>query len=85
MRAVYDTWAERDLDEYLEAYAKGSDETERRMITCDICGDDFDFEDGKVIDVCRLSPIKIRGNRPESIYLCRHCYNNAEDIGEDEL
>jgi hypothetical protein len=80
-----ETWAERDLNEYLKRYAEGSDETERRQITCDICGFEFDYEDGKAIDLCRLSPIKIRGKKPDSIYICRDCYNGAENIGEDEL
>ena len=83
---MHGTWAERDLDNYLKKYAEGSDETSRRMITCDICGEDFDFLDGKVIDTCRCSSLRNRnGDRPTSIYLCRYCYNSAENIGEDEL
>lgn len=81
----YDTWAEQDLDNYLRRYAEGSDETERRLKMCDICGQEFDYEDGKVIDLCKASPIQIKGRRPESIYICRYCYNGAENIGEDEL
>ncbi len=70
---MHGTWAERDLDNYLKRYAEGSDETERRTCTCDFCGKNFDYLDGKVIEVGRLSNIKIRGNRPEELYICRTC------------
>lgn len=82
---MHGTWAERDLDNYLKKYSEGSDETERRTVTCDFCGDKEDYLDCKRINVCARSDIKIRGNRPEELYICRFCYNNAEDIREEEL
>lgn len=80
----HDTWAEQDLDRYLADYAKGSDETERRKRTCAICGDEFDRAEGKVIGLYMDSPIKIKGKRPNSIYICDCCLNSAEDIEGDE-
>lgn len=84
MRAVYDTWAERDLDEYLERYAKGSDETERRLRTCAFCGDNFDMDDGKLIETYGTSPIRIRGKRPDYLYICDSCLRSADEIREDD-
>ena len=77
---MYGTWAERDLDNYLERYAKGSDETERRTVKCDFCGEDFDYADGKVIEPCVASNIRIRGHRPDQMYICNYCLNTAYDI-----
>ena len=82
MRA--ETWAEQDLDEYLKRYAEGSDETERRSRTCAICGETFDCEDGKAIELCIGSPIRINGHRPDYICICGFCYDTADTIGEDE-
>lgn len=75
-----ETWAEQDLDRYLDAYAKGSDETERRTVTCDFCGQKFDYEDGKVLETCAASNIRIRGNRPSQLYICNYCYELATNI-----
>lgn len=83
MRA--ETWAEQDLNEYDKRYSAGSEETERRQRECAICGCSFDLEDGKVIDIYMASHIRIDGCRPEFIYICNCCYNNAEEIeSEDE-
>ena len=80
----HETWAEQDLDRYLESYAKGSDETERRKRTCAVCGDDFDRAEGKELTLYMDSPIKIRGKRPNSICICNYCLQNAEDIEGEE-
>lgn len=77
---MHGTWAERDLDNYLKKYAQGSEETAKRMCTCDFCGDTFDYLDGKVIEVCRGSNLRIRGNRPEELHICNFCYKNAYNI-----
>ena len=77
---MHGTWAERDLDNYLRKYAEGSEETERRTYTCAFCGESFDYLDGKVIETCRHSSLKIQGKRPEEIYICNYCYNNAYNI-----
>lgn len=77
---MHGTWAERDLDNYLRKYAEGSEETERRTCTCDFCGENFDYLDGKVIETCRKSDLKIRGNRPEQLFICNYCYNSAYNI-----
>lgn len=75
-----ETWAEQDLDRYLEAYAKGSEETERRRCICDFCGEAFDYKDGKIIETCAASNIKIRGNRPTELHICNYCLSTAYDI-----
>lgn len=80
----HETWAEQDLDRYLEAYAKGSDETERRKRTCAVCGEEFDRDDGKVIELCAASPVRIKGRRPEYLYFCNYCLHSAEDIEGEE-
>lgn len=77
---MHGTWAEQDLNAYLKKYAEGSDETERRTCTCDFCGEDFDYLDGKVIETCRRSDLQIRGHRPEKIYICNYCYSSAYNI-----
>lgn len=80
---MVETWAEQDLLEYDKRYSAGSDETERRLRTCDICGRQFDFSEGKCIELYRSSPIRIKGQKPEYIVLCGCCYRGADDL-EDE-
>ena len=80
-----DTWAERDLDEYLRNYARGSDWTERRQRKCMLCGDTFDLADGVNLTIFRNSPIRVNGEIPEYICICNSCYGGAEKIeSEDE-
>ena len=80
-----ETWAEQDLLEYDKRYSAGSEETERRLRECAICGSDFDLEDGKIISLCRESTIRIQGKRPKYIYICNCCYGSADEIeSEDE-
>lgn len=81
---IAETWAEQDLNEYLERYARGSDETTRRLRTCAICGEDFDLSDGKEIETCRLSPLRIEGKRPNKIYICDFCLGSADEIEGDD-
>ena len=78
------TWAEQDLDEYDKRYSAGSEETERRQRECAICGRSFDLADGKVIDIYMASHIRIKGCRPDFIYMCNSCYNNADEIESEE-
>lgn len=82
---MVETWAEADLNEYDKRYSAGSEETEKRLRTCAICGCDFDLSEGKIIDICRASKIRIDGERPEYIYICDCCYGGADEIeSEDE-
>lgn len=82
---MHGTWAERDLDNYLRKYAQGSDETERRTCTCAFCGDSFDYLDGKEIETCSGSNLRVKGKRPEVIYICNYCYNTANNIDLGEM
>ena len=78
-----ETWAEQLLDEYLKRDAEGSEETARRLRTCAICGNDFDLDDGKEIETCVLSPLRIEGKRPNKIYICNFCMDSADEIEGD--
>lgn len=77
---IAETWAEQDLNEYLERYSRGCDETEKRTCTCDFCGGNFDYLDGKIIEPCVKSRLRIQGKRPEVLYICNYCYESAYDI-----
>lgn len=77
---MYSTWAEQELSRHLEEYAKGSDETERRTKKCAICGDEFDCDEGKCIELGVETTIRIKGKKPEHIYICNYCLHSAGDI-----
>ena len=81
---IAETWAEQDLNRYLEEYAKGSEETERRKRTCAFCGDTFDIEDGKAFYLYRASHIRVNGELPDTICICGSCYRNAEEIESED-
>lgn len=84
MNRVYETWAERDLDRYLERYDEGAEETEKRMRECALCGAEFDREEGKLIETKNTSPIRIRGKRPKCIYICDSCIEEIYEIREED-
>lgn len=75
---------EQYLDAYLDEYAKGSDLTEKRLRECAICGDSFDLDECVEISLYMDSPIKIKGKRPNSICLCKWCYESAEKIESED-
>lgn len=80
-----DTWAERDLDGYLRAYALGSDISERRTKKCLLCGRNFDMDEGVTLPIYRNSAIRVEGKLPKIFYVCSSCYGGAEKIeSEDE-
>ena len=73
------------LDLYLRKYSEGSDETERRTLQCDFCGDKVDFTECRRVDVCTASHIRIRGHRPDELYICNYCFGTAVRVEESEL
>jgi len=81
---MHGTWAEQDLNNYLRKYSEGSEWTERRKRTCQLCGDDFDLADGVDLPIYRCSKIRVEGRLPKHFYVCNRCYNNAENIDESE-
>ena len=84
MRSMAQTMNEQYLDIYLDEYAKGSDETEKRQRECAICGDKFDLEECFEIRLYMDSTIKIQGKRPNSICLCKWCYESVEKIESED-
>lgn len=76
-----ETMNEEYLERYLEDYARGSDETEKRYPVhhCAICGDRFG-DGGKEFYLSRFSGIRINGKKMKKLYICDSCYENAEEI-----